>query len=120
MDQLNSVLEHYLSVVQLINGETDYISINKILETKAHNLKGQVSAYGQEYQLWLNEMEEFKKKMATLDPASVEYKAAEEGYKAAQAAANEAQDAMYSSAIEWAETMKETIVNEFAAAGEEL
>jgi hypothetical protein len=42
MEHLNSVLDHYSNIMDLIGKQEDYAAKNKILTSKANNLKNEV------------------------------------------------------------------------------
>ena len=119
MEQLNSVLDHYSSILDLIGKKQDYASKNNILRSKASNLQNEYQVQSDLYEksvadadYWFQEMQK-----ATTENQKETYK---KNWQAAQEAANEAQDQMLSKTKEWAEATKQIIENEFAKMGEDL
>ena len=117
MEQLNSVLDHYSSILDILGKQNDTAFKQKILTTKATNLKNEITVQEQLYQKSMTAAEDWAKKMSEATLGSNEYETYKKNWQAAQEAANEAQDTMLSKTEEWAEAMKsiiETELEEFA------
>ena len=114
MENLNSVLDHYSSILDLVGKKEDYATKKKILNSKATNLRNEMQVQKNIYEESSAEAEKWAEKMANAVVGSNEYETYKKNWQAAQQAANDAQDAMLSKTEEWAETMKLVIENEFA------
>ena len=120
MDHLNSVLDHYSSIMELVGKQDDYATKNKILRSKANNIQGELQVQKELYEKSAAEAQKWAEKMATATEGSNEYETYKKNWQAAQAAANDAQDAMLSKTEEWAEAMKSIIENELAEMADTL
>ena len=120
MDHLNSVLDHYSSIMELVGKQDDYATKNKILKSKANNIQGELQVQKELYDKSATEAKKWAEKMSTAVEGSNEYETYKKNWQAAQAAANEAQDAMLSKTEEWAEAMKSIIENELAEMADTL
>ena len=120
MDHLNSVLDHYSSIMELVGKQDDYATKNKILRSKANNIQGELQVQKELYEKSAAEAQKWAEKMATATEGSNEYETYKKNWQAAQAAANDAQDAMLSKTEEWAEAMKSIIENELTEMADTL
>ena len=120
MENLNSVLDHYSSIMDLVGKQEDFATKNKILKSKANNIKGELQVQKELYEKSAAEAQKWAEKMATAVEGSNEYETYKKNWQAAQAAANDAQDAMLSKTEEWAEAMKSIIENELAEMADTL
>ena len=120
MEHLNSVLDHYSSIMELVGKQDDYASKNKILTSKANNIKGEMQVQKELYDKSAAEAEDWAKKMASATEGSNEYETYKKNWQAAQVAANDAQDQMLAKTQEWAEAMKSIIENELAELADTL
>ena len=114
MEQLNSVLDHYSSIIEIVGKQDDYSTKNKILNSKANNIKKELAVQTQLYEKSNAEAEKWAQKMSEATVGSNEYETYKKNWQAAQQATNEAQDAMLSKTEEWAKTMKSIVENELA------
>lgn len=114
MEQLNSVLDHYSNIIEIIGKQDDTITKGKILASKANNLKNELAIQSKLYKETSADAEYWAQKMAESIEGSNEYETFKKNWQAAQQAANEAQDAMLSKTQEWAEAMKAIVENELA------
>lgn len=114
MEQLNSVLDHYSNILELVGKQEDYTTKGKILQSKATNLRNELQVQQELYEKSNAEAEKWAAKMATVIEGSNEYETYKKNWIAAQQAANEAQDAMLNKTEEWAESMKAIVENELA------
>ena len=114
MEELNSVLDHYSNILELVGKQEDYATKGKILQSKATNLRNEMQVQQELYEKSNAEAEKWAEKMATAIEGSNEYETYKKNWIAAQEAANEAQDNMLSKTEEWAEAMKAVVENELA------
>jgi hypothetical protein len=121
MDHLNSVLDHYQSLLSTIGKETDYKSMGVVLQGIADGLENSKKVAEAEYAFYKAEADKKKALMESApDAAALELYRKE--WEAAEEATREAQDKMLSSTAEWAESMKAVIenkLNDFAKTLEE-
>jgi hypothetical protein len=73
MEQLNSVLDHYTSVMELVGKQDDYVTKNKILTSKASNIKNELAVQSELYKASAEDAEMWSKKMAEAQVGSNEY-----------------------------------------------
>jgi len=114
MEELNSVLDHYSNILELVGKQEDYATKGKVLQSKAANLRNEMQVQQKLYEKSNAEAEDWAAKMATAIEGSNEYETYKKNWIAAQEAANEAQENMLSKTEEWAEAMKAVIENELA------
>ena len=114
MEYLNSVLDHYSNITELIGKQDDYATKDTILRTKADNLQRELQTQKELYEKFSLEAQKWESQMATAIEGSNEYETYKQNWQAAQEAANNAQDAMLSKTEEWAEAMKAIVENELA------
>jgi hypothetical protein len=114
MEQLNSVLDHYSNILELVGKKEDFATKGKVLNAKATNLRNEMQVQQELYEKSNAEAEKWAAKMATAVEGSNEYETYKKNWQAAQQAANDAQDAMLSKTEEWAEAMKAVVENELA------
>ena len=114
MEELNSVLDHYSNILELVGKQEDYATKGKVLNAKATNLRNEMQVQQELYEKSNAEAEKWAAKMATAVEGSNEYETYKKNWIAAQEAANEAQDNMLSKTEEWAEAMKAVVENELA------
>jgi hypothetical protein len=113
MENLNSVLDHYSNIMDIVGKKEDFASRKKILTSKANNLKNEAEVQSKIYEESNAEAMKWAQKMTEVAEGSNEYETYKKNWLAAQEAANEAQDAMLSKTEEWAEAMKSLIETEF-------
>lgn len=114
MEELNSVLDHYSNILELVGKQEDYATKDKVLQSKATNLRNEMQVQQELYEKSNAEAEKWAAKMATAIEGSNEYETYKKNWIAAQEAANEAQENMLSKTEEWAEAMKAIVENELA------
>jgi len=73
MDHLNSVLDHYSSIMELVGKQDDYATKNKILRSKANNIQGELQVQKELYEKSAAEAQKWAEKMATATEGSNEY-----------------------------------------------
>ena len=114
MEELNSVLDHYSNILELVGKQEDYASKKKVLNARATNLRNEMQVQQNLYEESMAQAEQWYEKMNAATAGSNEYETYKKNWIAAQAAANEAQDAMLSKTEEWAETMKAIVEAELS------
>ena len=114
MEELNSVLDHYSNILELVGKQEDYATKGKVLQSKATNLRNEMQVQQKLYEESNAEAEKWAEKMANAVEGSNEYETYKKNWIAAQEAANEAQDNMLSKTEEWAEAMKAVVENKLA------
>lgn len=114
MENLNSVLDHYSNILELVGKQDDYASKNKVLSSKAKNLRNEIDVQKRLYEESAADAEYWAQKMNEAEVGSNEYETYKKNWQAAEAAAQESQDAMLAKTEEWAEAMKSIIENELA------
>ena len=114
MDNLNSVLDHYSTILDLVGKQEDYATKKKVLNSKATNLRNEMQVQKNLYEESAAQADMWAEKMANAVVGSNEYETYKKNWQAAQEAANDAQDEMLSKTEEWAETMKAVVEAEFA------
>lgn len=121
-DDLNSVLDHYTSLMDIMGKSKNYQAMNQILKTQADISKNQADIATQQYESYKADTDYWKDLMetakATGDEAAAE--AYEQNYDAAYEKMVAAQDNMYEKTQEWLEKMKELYENQLAELGENL
>lgn len=120
MENLNSVLDHYSNILELVGKQDDYASKNKVLSSKAKNLRNEIDVQKRLYEESAADAEYWAQKMNEAEVDSNEYETYKKNWQAAEAAAQESQDAMLSKTQEWAEAMKSIIENELADFADQL
>jgi hypothetical protein len=73
MENLNSVLDHYSSIMDLVGKQEDFATKNKILKSKANNIKGELQVQKELYEKSAAEAQKWAEKMATAVEGSNEY-----------------------------------------------
>lgn len=114
MENLNSVLDHYSNILELVGKQDDYTSKNKVLSSKAKNLRNEIDVQKRLYEESAADAEYWAQKMNEAEVGSNEYETYKKNWQAAQAAADEAQESILSKTEEWAQAMKSIIENELA------
>lgn len=120
MENLNSVLDHYSNILELVGKQDDYASKNKVLSSKAKNLRNEIDIQKRLYEESAADAEYWAQKMNEAEVGSNEYETYKKNWQAAEAAAQESQDAMLAKTQEWAEAMKSIIENELAGFADTL
>ena len=120
MENLNSVLDHYSNILELVGKQDDYASKNKVLSSKAKNLRNEIDVQKRLYEESAADAAYWAQKMNEAEVGSNEYETYKKNWQAAEAAAQESQDAMLSKTQEWAEAMKAIIENELADFADQL
>ena len=120
MEQLNSVLDHYSSILSLVGKQEDYATKNKILDGKATNLKNQIDVQSEMYKNASADADKWYQKMSEAVEGSNEYETYRKNWLAAKEIADTAQEEMLAKTEEWAQAMKEIIQNELAEAAKSM
>lgn len=114
MDHLNSVLDHYQSLLTTIGKETDYKSMGVVLQGIADGAENSLEVAKAEYAFYAGEAEKKKALMESVPKDSAAFEVYKKEWEAAEAATREAQDRMLSATAEWAESMKAVLTNELS------
>ena len=120
MEHLSGVLDHYRSIVELINGEYDYEAIGTILEGQAKTRENEMAVATAEYEMLLSEKKAIEEQMASVEVGSAAWDLYNEELQAITQATMEAEEEMLSKTEAWAEAMKATMENTFASAAYEM
>lgn len=120
MENLNSVLDHYSNILELVGKQDDYASKNKVLSSKAKNLRNEIDVQKRLYEESAADAEYWAQKMNEAEVGSNEYETYKKNWQAAEAAAQESQDAILAKTEEWAQAMKSIIENELAGFADTL
>lgn len=120
MENLNSVLDHYSNILELVGKQDDYASKNKVLSSKAKNLRNEIDVQKRLYEESAADAAYWAQKMNEAEVGSNEYETYKKNWQAAEAAAQESQDAMLTKTEEWAQAMKSIIENELAGFADTL
>lgn len=114
MDHLNSVLDHYQSLLTVIGKETDYKSMGVVLQGIADGAENSLEVAKAEYAFYAGEAEKKKALMESVPKDSAAFEQYKKEWEAAEAKSREAQDNMLSATAEWAEAMKSVLTNELS------
>lgn len=114
MDHLNSVLDHYQSLLSIIGQETDYKAMGIVLQGIADGAENSLAVAKAEYAFYAGEAEKKKALMESVPKDSAAFEQYKKEWEAAEAASREAQDNMLSATAEWAEAMKSVLTNELS------
>ena len=119
MEHLTGVLDHYYSIMVMINGEYNYDSLGALLEGKAENLKNELDVVSANYNLLMKERAEVEAAYNNaIDDAAKELLGKE--LKAIIQQVNEAHDVMLNKTKEWAEAQKAVMENVMKKAAREM
>ena len=120
MENLNSVLDHYSNILELVGKQDDYASKNKVLSSKAKNLRNEIDVQKKLYKESADDAAYWAQKMNEAEVGSNEYETYKKNWQAAEAAAQESQEAILAKTEEWAQAMKSIIENELAGFADTL
>ena len=120
MSQLNSVMDHYTNLLDILGKSKDFTTREKILTGKANNIRNELEVYTEEYRVYSEEAEEWKEKMLGATAGTNEYETYKKNWEAAQQAANEAQENMLAKTEEWAEAMRAIVENNLGSLAADL
>lgn len=115
MEHLTSVLDHYKTLVELINGEYDYESIGKILDGRVKTLKNELDVSVEYYQMLLSQREELEQQLAEAQTEAARELIQGE-INAINTSIDEAQEDVLAKTEEWAEAVKAVMENTMAEA----
>jgi chromosome segregation ATPase len=120
MSQLNSVMDHYTSLLDMLGKTKDFETRDKILTSKANNIRNELDVYTEEYRMYSEEAEKWEAKMLEAKVGSNEYETYKKNWDAAREAANEAQENMLAKTEEWAEAMRAIVENNLSGLAADL
>lgn len=115
MEQLTSALDHYKSIIELIDGEYAYDKIGIVLEGRVETLKNEMDAAISYYDMLRRQREAIESQLATAT-GEKEKEVLQAQLEAIVEATNEAQEEMLSKTEEWAEATKAVMENAMAEA----
>ena len=119
MEHQTAVLEHYMSIMEILGKSQDYESLGVILEAQAKSIGNEAKVAKENYEMLQSQADA---KKAAYEAASTpeEAELLKKEWEAAQIAANEAQDEMLSKTEEWAEAMTAVAQNKLKGLGQAL
>jgi chromosome segregation ATPase len=120
MSQLNSVMDHYTSLLDILGKTKDFETRDKILTSKANNIRNELDVYTEEYRMYSEEAEKWEAKMLEAEIGSNEYETYKKNWDAAREASNEAQENMLAKTEEWAEAMRAIVENNLSGLAADL
>lgn len=122
IDNLNSVLDHYKSILGLLGREADYGVIGEILRGQAELAEDQLRISRENYEFLRAEVEDRQVKLqrATALGNAEETKLFQQQWEDAYAAMSEAQDKMLSDTETWLEAMRSLVENQLSQLAQEL
>lgn len=120
MEHLNSVFDHYTSLLDLLGKRKNFTVSGQVLMGKANNVKNELDVYREEYEMYSKEADKWEKKMLKAEIGSNKYETYKKNWEAAQQAANEAQENMLAKTEEWAEAMRAVVENNLQGLAAEL
>ena len=113
MDSLNSVLDHYQSLMTLIGKETDYKAIGIVLQGAADTAQNSLAVAQATAEFYAKQAAEKKLLMENAIEGSKAFELYKKEWEAAEAASREAKENMLAKTQEWAEREKAVIENNF-------
>ena len=119
LEKQTSVLEHYMTILELMGKSTDYKKVGVILEGQAETTKNEMIAAQKEYELFAKEAEEnyLKWQSAKTEEEAELYR---KQYEASLAAADEAQEEFLSKAEAYGEALKAILENDLNQYAQDL
>jgi hypothetical protein len=114
MEGQTSVLEHYLSLMDILGKSNDYERMGVVLEAQAKTLENQLKVAQGNYEMLRNQADARKKAWEDAMAAGAdeaEIALLKQQWLDAETAASEAQDNMLSKTEEWAEKLKSIVEN---------
>ena len=119
MEHQTAVLEHYMSIMEILGKQQDYESLGVILEAQAKSIGNEAKVAKENYEM-LQAQADAKKAAYEAASTPEEAELLKKEWEAAQVAANEAQDEMLSKTEEWAEAMTAVAQNKLKGLGQAL
>ena len=113
MEAQNAVLDHYLSLNELMGRQKNYDWIGKVLAGQAKLMENNLTVSRTQYQMYEEEVAKWQKQVANAK-TDEESTFAKQQLEAAITARNEAQDKMLSDTEAWLEAEKALLENEIA------
>ena len=119
MEHQTAVLEHYMSIMEILGKSQDYESLGVILEAQAKSIGNEAKVAKENYEMLQSQADA---KKAAYEAASTpeEAELLKKEWEAAQVAANEAQDEMLAKTEQWAEAMTAVAQNKLKGLGQAL
>ena len=119
MEHQTAVLEHYMSIMEILGKQQDYESLGVILEAQAKSIGNEAKVAKENYEM-LQAQADAKKAAYEAASTPEEAELLKKEWEAAQVAANEAQDEMLSKTEQWAEAMTAVAQNKLKGLGQAL
>ena len=119
MEHQTAVLEHYMSIMEILGKSQDYESLGVILEAQAKSIGNEAKVAKENYEM-LQAQADAKKAAYEAASTPEEAELLKKEWEAAQVAANEAQDEMLAKTAEWAEAMTAVAQNKLKGLGQAL
>ena len=119
MEHQTAVLEHYMSIMEILGKSQDYESLGVILEAQAKSIGNEAKVAKENYEM-LKAQADAKKAAYEAASTPEEAEMLKKEWEAAQVAANEAQDEMLSKTEQWAEAMTAVAQNKLKGLGQAL
>ena len=119
MEHQTTVLEHYMSIMEILGKSQDYESLGVILEAQAKSIGNEAKVAKENYEM-LKAQADAKKAAYEAASTPEEAEMLKKEWEAAQVAANEAQDEMLSKTEQWAEAMTAVAQNKLKGLGQAL
>lgn len=119
MEHQTAVLEHYMSIMEILGKSQDYESLGVILEAQAKSIGNEAKVAKENYKM-LQAQADAKKAAYEAASTPEEAELLKKEWEAAQVAANEAQDEMLAKTAEWAEAMTAVAQNKLKGLGQAL
>ena len=120
MEHCTSVLEHYLSLLDLMGKQQDYKSHGVILAGRVETLANELDVIQEEADYMMQEAESKKRLLKTVGLIPGAADVLEQQYEDALAAASETQEEFLSKAEEYAQALNEQLENTINQYGQEL
>jgi hypothetical protein len=120
MSHLNSVMDHYSNVLDLVGQEQNYKLKGNILNSKVKNTANELEVATAKYNAIASSIELINQELSNPELSNEQRKILEKNLQDAQTSLDTAEDEMLSKTEEWAEAMKAVIENELGGLGKAL
>ena len=120
MEHLTGVIDHYMSLMELMGKSEDYEAMGSFLEARATTTKNELDVAKSNYDMLLKQKAQIEERMAGVEEGSAAWELYKKEWDAIVAATDEAQEEMLSKTEEWMEAMKAVIENNMKKAQKAL
>lgn len=120
MEHLTGVIDHYISLMELMGKSTDFETMDEFLSARAETTKNELDVAKSNYEMLARQKEQIEERMAGTREGSAEWELYKKEWDAIVATMDEAQDEMLSKTEEWMEAMKAVIENNMNKAAKSL